>query len=79
MNKIVLYVGLAILLGTVTMVAPLALLQDGNPILDAPQFTKSGLESENQTTNDYETFSPEVPADSMLEIPEPREPAETDA
>ena len=32
MNKILLYIGLAILLGTVTMVAPLALLEPEDPI-----------------------------------------------
>jgi len=34
MNKIMLYVGLAILLGTVTMVAPLALLEPEDPITE---------------------------------------------
>ena len=34
MNRIVLYVGLAILLGTVTMIAPLAVLEPYTPALD---------------------------------------------
>ena len=44
MNKVMLYVGLAILLGTVTMVAPLALLRpsdtipDDNNLLTTPEY-----------------------------------------
>ena len=44
MNKVMLYVGLAILLGTVTMVAPLALLEpsntspEDNNLLTTPEF-----------------------------------------
>ena len=80
MNKIILYVGLAILLGTVTMVAPLALLQDDNPLSDDKFFVKtSGAELENQKRNDCQTLDPEIPpSDSVLEAPEPSEPATGD-
>ncbi len=54
MNKIVLYVGLAILLGTVSMVAPLALLKDDNPFLDYNYTIKTSDSSlENQTRESY--------------------------
>ena len=45
MNKVMLYVGLAILLGTVTMIVPLALLRpsdtspDDNNLLSAPEYS----------------------------------------
>ena len=79
MNKNFVYVGLAILLGTVTMIAPLALLQDDNPFSDDAYLIKtSGSELENQTRNDYQTLSPELPSDT-LEAPAPSEPVIGDA
>ena len=48
MNKIILYVGLAILLGTVTMIAPLALLNNDEPFSDN-KYVLTVSEKENQT------------------------------
>jgi len=51
MNKILAYIAVAILLGTVTMVAPLALLEPGDsitdtePTLTVPEYTVTGPEA----------------------------------
>ena len=89
MNKILAYTVIAILLGTVTMVAPLALLgpedsiTDTEPTLTVPEYTVTGPEAGEP--NDQENF---FGADKMLECgnysvqrttpePEPSEPAAT--
>lgn len=60
MNKILLYIGLAILLGTVTMVAPLALLEPEDSIPDkeytptVPEYTIKGPEEPNNQERAYE-------------------------
>ncbi|MDG6222013.1 MAG: hypothetical protein IAX21_07875 [Candidatus Bathyarchaeota archaeon] len=69
MNKIILYVGLAILLGTVTMVAPLALLQDDSMFSDG-SYTLKSLDTANETRGNFQTSSQELPSD-MLGAPEP--------
>ena len=53
MNKIMLYIGLAILLGTVTMVAPLALLGPSDPITDT-EYTLSVPEEPDNQDRAYE-------------------------
>jgi hypothetical protein len=60
MKKTVLYVGLAILLGTVTMVAPLALLKDNNPFSDYTYNNNEtmGLDS---TSGDFSVLAPSEP------------------
>jgi hypothetical protein len=58
MNKIMLYIGLAILLGTVTMVVPLALLGPSDPITDTegtltvPEYTVRNSEMEEPDNQD---------------------------
>ena len=68
MNKVMIYVGLAILLGTVTMVAPIALLRlEGNIPNDDNLFTPPEYEVTTPTPtepNDQEDFFVE---DRMLE------------
>jgi len=60
MNRILLYIGLAILLGTVTMVAPLALLGPEDSIPDneytptVPEYTIKGPEEPNNQERAYE-------------------------
>jgi len=82
LNKIILYVGLAILLGTVTMVAPLALLQEDNPFSDnkfVVQTTSAELEDE---TRGYTTSNQTLGLDSSSEnyfAPAPEEPTATDS
>jgi len=77
MNKIILYVGIAILLGTVTMVAPLALLgpedhiPDDNQLLNIPgEHTITGPES---TEADV---APEVPQEVELTLKTTETPAD---
>jgi hypothetical protein len=82
LNKIVLYVGLAILLGTVSMVAPLALLKDDNP-LSGDKFTvkTTAAPLENQTSeysNNSETFGLDSTSESFTTIP-PRGPDSTES
>jgi len=87
MNKIMLYVGLAILLGTVTMVAPLALLEPNDSTPDN-QYTLSVPEGEEQDSQDrsYEEgrmLENENPS-AQTKTPEPTlsvpvEPSEPDA
>ncbi len=58
-----LYVGLAILLGTVTMVVPLALLGPGDPIFDSKD-PVNALEPDGGTFERSDMLaSPEVPAE----------------
>ena len=87
MNKIMLYVVLAILLGTVTMVAPLALLEPNDSTPDN-QYTLSVPEGEEQDSQDrsYEEgrmLENENPS-AQTKTPEPTlsvpvEPSEPDA
>ena len=87
MNKIMLYVGLAILLGTVTMVAPLVLLEPNDSTPDN-QYTLSVPEGEEQDSQDrsYEEgrmLENENPS-AQTKTPEPTlsvpvEPSEPDA
>ena len=58
MNKIMLYVGLAILLGTVTMVVPLALLEPRDSIMDI---------KDTPTVPEYTVTVPEVEEPNNLE------------
>ncbi len=59
MNKIMLYIGLAILLGTVTMVVPLALLEPEYSIIEmedtltVPEYTIKGPEEPNNQDRAY--------------------------
>ena len=58
MNKVLLYVGLAILLGTVTMVAPLALLRpsgtipEDNTLLSTPEYSVTVTEPTEPSNQD---------------------------
>ena len=86
MNKIMLYVGLAILLGTVTMIAPLALLEPEDHI--PGEYTIPGPESTEPDSQDrfYEEggmLENENPS-AQTKTPEPTlsvpvEPSEPDA
>ncbi|MCW4015936.1 MAG: hypothetical protein NWF06_06165 [Candidatus Bathyarchaeota archaeon] len=64
MNKIILYVGLAILLGTVTMIAPLAVLKPEDTVMDIdntlldPEYTLSVPNAEEQNSQN-ETYEAE--------------------
>ena len=87
MNKIMLYVGLAILLGTVTMVAPLALLESNDSIPEN-QFIISVPEGGEPDSQDrsYEEWdlseSENLSAQTKPLSPEPSapmEPSEPDA
>ena len=82
MNKIVLYVGLAILLGTVSMVAPLALFKDDNPLSDDKFLVKtSDAPIENQTreySNNSETLGLDSTSDYLF-TPPPAEPQFSDS
>ncbi len=82
MNKLVLYVGLAILLGTVSMIAPLALLKDDNPLSeDKFLVTTSGGALENQTreySNNNETLGLDSTSDYLF-TPPPAEPQFSDS
>jgi len=81
MNKIMLYVGLAILLGTVTMVAPLALLEPNDSIPEN-QYTLSVPEAEEPDSQDrsyeeWETLGSEnLSAQAKPLAPEPLAPIE---
>ena len=82
MNKLVLYVGLAILLGTVSMIAPLALLQDDNPLSDDKFLVQtSSVPIENQTreySNNSETLGLDSSSESFF-TPPPAEPEFTES
>ena len=52
MNKVLLYVGLAILLGTVTMVAPLALLRPSGTLLSTPEYSVTVTEPTEPSSQD---------------------------
>jgi hypothetical protein len=82
LNKIVLYVGLAILLGTVTMVAPLALLNDNNSLSDDKFLVKTtSAPLDNQTreySNDSKTLGLDSTSGSFTAIP-PSEPDPTES
>lgn len=77
-----LYVGLAILLGTVSMIAPLALLKDDNPLSeDKFLVTTSGGALENQTreySNNNETLGLDSTSDYLF-TPPPAEPQFSDS
>jgi len=81
-NKIILYVGLALLLGTVTMVAPLALLNDNNPLSEDKFLVKTtSAPIENQTreySNNSETLGLDSSSESFTAIP-PSEPEPTES
>jgi hypothetical protein len=67
LNKIVLYVGLAILLGTVSMVAPLALLKDDNPLSDGKFTVKTTAAPIENQTREYSNDSEILGLDSTSE------------
>jgi len=86
MNKIMLYIGLAILLGTVTMVAPLALIEPNDPIPDV-KYTVTAPElesnSQNRTFEDSQMLG-NGDFSAQTKTPEPTlsvpvEPSEADA
>ncbi len=92
MNKIMLYVGLAILLGTVTMVAPLAVLEpcdtipDGNLSVEPPEAEASEQERSPENRGTFESndmlTSPAVPAEPSTTKPselDPQKPELCDA
>ncbi|PVX25027.1 MAG: hypothetical protein CW716_08860 [Candidatus Bathyarchaeum sp.] len=81
MNKVILYVGLAILLGTVTMIAPLALLSpeqtipDDKNSLTVPEFTVTTSEPTEPNEQDFgESKSLDAGNYSIQSVPPP-EPA----
>jgi hypothetical protein len=92
MNKVMLYVGLAILLGTLTMVAPLALLEpsntspEDNNLLTTPEYvgTVPGPAESNEEAGNYsvQTTTPEpapaTPAPSESDSTRDVTPEETE-
>ena len=83
MNKIFLYVGLAILLGAVTMIVPLALLDDNNLLSDDKFLVKTtSAPIENQTreySNNSEALGLDSSSESFTAIPPSEfEPTESD-
>ena len=76
MNKIVLYVGLAILLGTVTMIAPLALLRDNNPLSEDKLVVKTTSAPLENQTREYSNNSKTLGLDSTSEYLSPHPPTE---
>lgn len=83
LNKIVLYVGLAILLGTVSMVAPLALLKDDNPLSDDKFLVQTTAAPIENQTREYSNNNETLGLDSTSErfftpTPNEMEPSSAD-
>jgi len=76
LNKIVLYVGLAILLGTVTMIAPLALLRDNNPLSEDKLVVKTTSAPLENQTREYSNNSKTLGLDSTSAYLSPHPPTE---